>query len=92
MEKSHLHSVVGGQFWGSVESSSLGGDLTDTRRPSKEYRARILVKLSDDILPTPVLSSTEVQGLLTEALNVGDPDSSIIAVMVDDPRMTKKRY
>jgi hypothetical protein len=66
--------------------------LADTHRPSKEYRARILVKLSDDILPTPVLSNTEVQGLLTEALNVGDPDSPIIAVVVDDPRVTKRRY
>ena len=66
--------------------------MADTRKPSKEYRARILVKLSDDILPTPVLSNTEVQGLLTEALNVGDPDSPIVAVMVDDPRTTKRRY
>lgn len=66
--------------------------MVDTRKPSKEYRARILVKLTDDLLPQPVLSKAEVEVHLTEALNVGDPNSPIIAVMVDDPRTTKKRY
>ena len=66
--------------------------MVDTRKPSKEYRARILVKLTNDLLPQPVLSKVEVEAHLTEALNVGDPDSPIIAVMVDDPRTTKKRY
>ena len=66
--------------------------MTDTRQPSKEYRARILVKLTDDILPQAVLSRDEVQTHLSEALKVGDPDSPIISVMVDDPRTTKKRY
>lgn len=66
--------------------------MTDTRQPSKEYRARILVKLTDDILPQPVLSRDEVQTQLSEALRIGDPDSAIISVIVDDPRVTKKRY
>lgn len=67
--------------------------MIGTGKPSKEYRARILVKLTDDLLPGPVLSKAEVERHLTEALNVGDPDSPIIAVMVDDPITTKaKRY
>ena len=64
-----------------------------TGKPSKEYRARIMVKLTDDLLPQPVLSKAEVEAHLIEALNVGDPDSPIVAVMVDDPITTKpKRY
>ena len=39
--------------------------------PSKEYRARIFVRLSDDLLPTPVLSEAELGAQLTEALNAG---------------------
>jgi hypothetical protein len=66
--------------------------MTDSRPPSKEYRARIFVKLSDDILPLPRLSRDEVQGLVAESLKVGDPDSPIISVVVDDPRATKRRY
>ncbi len=59
--------------------------------PSKEYRARVLVKLTDDLLPQPVLSKAEVEAHLTEALNLGDPDSPILAVMVDDPVTSKKK-
>jgi hypothetical protein len=51
-----------------------------------------LVKLTDDLLPQPVLSKAEVEAHLIEALNVGDPDSPIISVMIDDPRTIKKRY
>lgn len=60
--------------------------------PSKEYRARIFVRLSDDLLPTPVLSEAELGAQLTEALNAGKPDSPIVAVTVDDPRTIKRRY
>ena len=66
--------------------------MTDGRPPSKEYRARIFVRLSDDILPQPQLSRDEVQALFADALGVGDPDSPIISVTVDDPRVTKRRY
>ena len=66
--------------------------MEGTRQPSKEYRARIFVKLTDDILPQAVLSSDEVQAQLSEALGIGDPDSPIVSLTVDDPRVTKKRY
>lgn len=66
--------------------------MTDQRKPSKEYRARIFVKLTDDLLPQPALSSAELHAHLTEALNIGDPDSPIVSVAVDDPRTTKRRY
>jgi hypothetical protein len=58
-------------------------------QPSKEYRVRIWVKLTDDLLPQPVLSKTEVEQHLEEALSIGDPDSPIVSVSVDDP-VTKK--
>ena len=67
--------------------------MAGTHQPSKEYRARIFVKLTDDLLPQPVLSKAEVEVRLTEALKAGDPDSPIISVTVDDPRVsTTKRY
>jgi len=67
--------------------------LTDARKPSKEYRARIWVRLTDDLLPQPVLSKAEVEVHLAEALKVGDSDSPIVSVVVDDPRTTTaKRY
>ncbi|HZJ48217.1 MAG TPA: hypothetical protein VFD97_04165 [Acidimicrobiia bacterium] len=66
--------------------------MADTHQPSKEFKARILVKLTDDFLPQPVLSKAEVETHLREALNVGDPESPIVAVMVDDPRTIKNRY
>ena len=55
-------------------------------QPSKEYRARIWVKLSDDFLPHPLLSKTDLEAQLKEALRVGDDDSLIISVSVNDPR------
>ena len=66
--------------------------MADTHQPSKEYRARILVRLSDDFLPQPVLTKDEVEAHLREALNLDDPESPIIAVLVDDPRAPKRRY
>ncbi len=59
--------------------------------PGKEYRARILVKLTDDLLPSPVLSKGELAARLIDALGVGDADSPIISVTVDDPRDAKRR-
>lgn len=67
--------------------------MTDTRRPSKEYHVRIFVRLSDDLLPQPVLSVAEVRAYLTEALKVGTAESPIVSVTVDDPRTARpKRY
>ena len=54
--------------------------------PSKQYRARIWVKLTDELLPSPVLSKTEVEARLKDALKIGEPDSPIIGIAVDDPR------
>lgn len=54
--------------------------------PTKEYRARIWVKLTDDLLPSPVLSKAELQALLSDALGTNDPDSAIVSVRVEDPR------
>jgi hypothetical protein len=59
--------------------------------PTKEYRARILVKLTDDLLPSPVLSKAELAARLVEALSVGDPDSPVVSVIVDDPRDSRRR-
>lgn len=67
--------------------------MADAPKPSKEYRARILVRLTDDLLPQPVLSKGEVEAHLIEALKVGDPESPIVSVTIDDPRTTRtKRY
>ncbi len=67
--------------------------MAGERKPSKEYRARIFVKLTDDLLPQPALSRAEVEAHLAEALKVGDPDSPVLSVAVDDPRTTRpKRY
>ncbi len=60
--------------------------------PSKEYRARIFVRLSDDLLPTPVLSEAELGAQLAEALECREADSPIVAITVDDPRTIKRRY
>lgn len=59
--------------------------------PAKEYRARILVKLTDDLLPSPVLSKAELAARLVDALDIGDPDSPVVSVTVDDPRDAKRR-
>ena len=67
--------------------------MTDTRPPSKEYHARIFVRLTDDLLPQPMLSVAEVRAHLSEALKVGAADSPILSVTVDDPRTARpKRY
>ena len=66
--------------------------MEGTRQPSKEYRARILVKLTDDLLPTAMLSEAELGAHLSEALKAGQPESPIVAVMIDDPRTIKRRY
>ena len=54
--------------------------------PRKEYRARIWVKLTDELLPSPVLSKEELQARLADALGVGNPQSPVVSVVVDDPR------
>lgn len=59
--------------------------------PSKEYHARIQVKLTDDLLPSPVLSKEELQAQLHAALNVGSEDSPIVSVSVGDPRSSGGR-
>jgi hypothetical protein len=56
------------------------------REPTKEYRARIWVKLSDDFLPHPLLTKAELEARLTEAMEVGAVDSPIVSLRVDDPR------
>ena len=53
--------------------------------PRKEYRARIWVRLTDELLPSPVLSKAEVEALLMRALEVGQPSSAVVGVAVDDP-------
>jgi hypothetical protein len=54
--------------------------------PTKEYRATIRVKLTDELLPRPVVSKEELQALIVAALNVGGADSPVAAVAVYDPR------
>ena len=44
--------------------------------PRKEYHARIWVKLTDDLLPGPVLSKDELEAHLIEGLNGGAPRCS----------------
>jgi hypothetical protein len=60
--------------------------MDTARQPTKEYRARIWVKLSDDFLPHPLLSKAELEARLKEALGVGDADSLIVGVSIHDPR------
>ncbi len=55
-------------------------------KPRKEYRARIWVTLTDDLLPTPVLSRAELEARLVEALKAGQPGSPVVSVAVTDPR------
>ena len=54
--------------------------------PTKEYRAFIRVKLTDEFLPSPVLSKDELQALMRDALNVGAADSPIVSIAVHDAR------
>ncbi len=51
-----------------------------------EYRAIIRVKLTDELLPSPVVSKEELQQLLVEALRVGDDDSPVVSLLVHDRR------
>jgi hypothetical protein len=61
--------------------------------PAKEYHARIRVKLTGDLLPTPLLSKTELEARLREGLAVGTPDSPVASVSVDDPSdRGRRRY
>ena len=52
--------------------------------PTKEYGAHIRVRLTDDLLPSPVLSKEALQALLVEALRIGKPDSPVVSVAVHD--------
>ncbi len=54
--------------------------------PTKEYRAVVKVKLTDELLPSPVVSKEELQQLLVEALRAGSADSPVVSVAVYDPR------
>ena len=56
----------------------------------KEYRARVWVRLSDDILPQPLLSKAELESHLREALKPGGADSPIVSLVVEDPRTDSK--
>ena len=53
---------------------------------TKEYRATIRVKLTDELLPSPVLSKEQLQALVVEALHAGQADSPVTSVSVYDPR------
>jgi len=59
--------------------------------PTKEYLAHIRVKLTDEFIPSPVLSKAAVESLLAEALEAGDPDSPIASVAVSDPTDRRRR-
>jgi hypothetical protein len=54
--------------------------------PTKEYHVRIRVKLTDELLPSPLLSRAELESILAEALEVGTADSPIVSLSVRDPR------
>jgi len=54
--------------------------------PQKEYRARIWVRLTDELLPSPQLSKEQLQAMLADALQTGRPDSPAVSVVVEDPR------
>ncbi len=53
---------------------------------TKEYRAIIRVKLTDELLPSPVLSKEELQELIVAALNVGGEGSPVVSLVVHDRR------
>lgn len=54
--------------------------------PTKEYRARIHVKLTDELLPSAVLTKAELEKMLVDALRAGQSDSAVVSVAVHDPR------
>jgi hypothetical protein len=66
-----------------VSRRQRGHRIADLR---KEYRVRIWVKLTDDLLPSPQLTKEELRSLLEGALRVGQPDSPVVSVAVEDPR------
>ncbi len=74
--------------WILRQRGSLGRSHEEIRmaEPTKEYGASIRVKLTDEFLPTPVLSKAEVEALLKEALRVGAADSPIVSISVHDRR------
>ena len=45
--------------------------------PTKEYRVRVWVKLTDELLPGPVLSKEELRDQLQALLDVGGSDLDI---------------
>ena len=53
---------------------------------TKEYRAFIRVRLTDELLPSPVLSKEGLQTMLEEALRAGADDSPVVSLNVTDPR------
>ncbi len=53
---------------------------------TKEYRAYIRVRLTDELLPSPVVTKDELRAMLEAALRVGDSDSPVVSVSVADPR------
>lgn len=59
--------------------------------PSKEYRARIWVRLTDDLLPAPQLSKADLEAHLKASLDVGTADSPIASLTVEDPSDTRTR-
>lgn len=54
--------------------------------PTKDYRVWIRVKLTDELLPSPVLSREGLEEQLRSVLDVGGADSPIVSISVDDPR------
>lgn len=53
---------------------------------TKEYRAIIRVKLTDELLPSPLVSKEELQKMLVDALHVGDNESPVASLVVHDRR------
>jgi hypothetical protein len=85
-----LRSVIVQRY--AIGIGGLGPSGTFCETGKTVPAGRILVTLTNVLLPQPVLSQAEVEAHPTEALNIGDPDSPIIAVMVDDPRTLQSRY
>lgn len=65
--------------------------MSEREKPSKAYRARVSVRLTDEMLPQPLLSRSELETYLNDALNTADPESPIVSISVDDPRTTSAR-
>lgn len=57
----------------------------------KEYHATIRVRLTDDMLPRPMLSKDELESLLAESLDVGGVHSAIASISVGDPRSDSRQ-